>query len=134
MGTEAIVEFYLLENPSDSGVMRLACRVVEKAWQTGNRVWLLARDGPQGDALDELLWTFSQGSFVPHARRGEDSDAPVVVATEPPDPRDRFDVIVTLHSDPLDEPFHRLRIADIIGAGESEQQQARLRYQVYRDR
>ena len=60
------VDFYLLGEGADSRE-RIACRLAEKAWRLGNRVYVLAPDQAAAQALDELLWTFSQGSFVPHA-------------------------------------------------------------------
>ena len=126
------VDFYLLEMPSDHGVMKLACKVVEKAWETGCRVALVTRDEDQNEQLDDLLWTFSQESFIPHALQRDDADAPVVLSVSPPDQQDDFGVIVTLHPTPLTQSFHHLRIADIIGASEAEKREARLRYRYYR--
>lgn len=130
---QGAVDFYLLEQPSPAGAQKLACRVVEKAWRAGHRVVLLVRDESHCDALDDLLWTFSQGSFVPHARYRDEPTAPVVVCSSAPVDEPSFSAIVTLSPDPLGEAFHRLRIADIIGPGEVEKKQARLRYRYYRE-
>lgn len=126
------VDFYLLEKPSDNSVLRLTCKVVEKAWETGYRVVLLARDQTQCERLDDLLWTFSQGSFIPHALQHDDPDAPVILTHSPPTTPDHIAAVVSLHPQPLEEKFHSLRIADIIGAGEAEKHEARLRYRYYR--
>jgi DNA polymerase III subunit chi len=126
------VDFYLLEAPSDTGVLKLACKVVEKAWQTGCRVAVVARDDTQNEQLDDLLWTFSQASFIPHALQHDDGDTPVVLSTSPPEGQEDIGVVVTLHPAPLPETFHHLRIADIIGASDTEKREARLRYRYYR--
>ncbi len=127
------VDFYVLESPSEAAVDRLACRVVDKAYGAGHRVALLARDDAHGELLDDLLWTFSQGSFIPHALVRDDEQAPVLVHPGIPPGDIPVEVIVTLLDDPLDEAFHHLRIADIIGAGEERRRQARLRFRFYRE-
>ena len=60
------VDFYLLGAGHNSHAL-FACRLAEKVWRLGHRVYLLAADPPAANELDDLLWTFSQGSFVPHA-------------------------------------------------------------------
>lgn len=132
MSTDGI-DFYLLETGSDAAVDRLACRVVEKAYTAGHRIGLLARGDAHAEALDDLLWTYSQGSFVPHARGAPGVDAPVVIHPGQPPSETAWDVLVTLLDEPLGEAFHRLRIADIIGAGEEQRQLARRRFRYYRE-
>jgi DNA polymerase-3 subunit chi len=91
------VDFYLLGADGDSRE-RIACRLAEKAWRLGNRVYLLAPDKPAALELDELLWTFSQGSFVPHAVCTGDSDAeihPVLIGHNEP-PAVLQDVLISL--------------------------------------
>lgn len=90
----------------------------------------MGRDEQQCSQLDEQLWTFSQGSFIPH-ERGTDATAAKVRIAPSPALQD-IDVIVTLNRAPLDDAFHHLRIADIIGASETEKHEARERFKFYR--
>jgi DNA polymerase-3 subunit chi len=41
--------------------------LAEKAYNLGHRIYIHADSAAQAGGLDELLWTFRQGSFVPHA-------------------------------------------------------------------
>ena len=59
-------DFYILENRSPNGRFRLACRIVEKAYLKNNNIYLLTKNVEDSDILNDLLWTFSQSSFVPH--------------------------------------------------------------------
>ncbi len=127
------VDFYLLESAPGNAVDRLACRVVDKAYRAGHRTFLLARDDQHCRELDELLWSFSQGSFVPHALAEEDDRGPVVIAAAPPDAASDYQVVVTLAEQPLAKAFHHLRIADMIGASDADRQAARHRYRYYRE-
>jgi DNA polymerase-3 subunit chi len=62
----ARIDFYVLAGDGDNGRAQLACRLAEKAYQGGHRVYLHAASDDQANQLNELLWTFKQGSFVPH--------------------------------------------------------------------
>ncbi len=115
------VDFYLLNADGDS-TERIACRLAEKAWRLGNRVYLLAPDKPVAHELDELLWTFSQGSFVPHAVCANDSDAavhPVLIGHNEP-PAALHDVLISLAPE-VPAWFSRfMRIAELVGATEDD--------------
>jgi len=129
------VDFYLLDKRTDSREV-FACRLTEKAWKAGHRVFMLAPDKSSATALDELLWTFSQGSFVPHGlyRSPEDVDVhPVLVGhTEPPDAC--HDVLVSL-TDEVPAWFSRFaRVAELVAGDETRKAQARDRFRFYRER
>lgn len=129
------VDFYLLGAGRDSREL-IACRLVEKAWRLGHRVYLLAPDEPAAVELDELLWTFSQGSFVPHAVCRQESDAgqhPVLIGHAEP-PAALSDVLVSLARE-VPPWFSRFaRVAELVGADEAEKARARERFRFYRER
>jgi len=60
------IDFYVLPGQEPNGRLLLACRLAEKAYGLGHRVYLHAAASEQARQLDDLLWTFRQGSFVPH--------------------------------------------------------------------
>ncbi len=62
------VDFYVLPDAVPDGLLRLACRLTEKAWGVGHPVYLHAPSVAVAQRVDDLLWSFRQGSFVPHAR------------------------------------------------------------------
>jgi len=129
------VDFYLLDGGTDSRE-RFACRLTEKAWRLGNRVFLLAPDKPAALELDELLWTFSQGSFVPHAVCANDGDVdvhPVLIGhTEPPAALN--DVLISLAPE-VPSWFSRFaRVAELVGATEDDKARGRERFRFYRER
>ena len=129
------VDFYVLgsEAPAEA-VERTACRIAEKAFRAGHGVYLHVADEEAAGRLDELLWTFRAGSFVPHARwRGEgEPEEPVLVGRiEPPAGPD---VLVNLA--PAVPPFFSrfARVAEIVGGGEAQRAAARERFRWYRER
>jgi len=61
------VDFYVLDSAAPQARQRFACRLASKAYGLGHRVYVHADSGGEAQLLDELLWTFSDRSFVPHA-------------------------------------------------------------------
>ena len=62
------IDFYVLPDQRDNGRALLACRLADKAYNLGHTVYLLTASEAQAAALDDLLWTFRQDSFIPHER------------------------------------------------------------------
>ncbi|HEY3487166.1 MAG TPA: DNA polymerase III subunit chi [Gammaproteobacteria bacterium] len=58
------IDFYILQTSQNRELA--ACRLCEKAWQQGLHIYIQAASESQAVQLDELLWTFRDGSFVPH--------------------------------------------------------------------
>jgi len=69
------VDFYVLGEANDDAVLRTACRLTQKAWNQGLRIYVLASTDEQAARMDDLLWTFQQDSFVPHERWHGTSDS-----------------------------------------------------------
>lgn len=81
--------FYILEDEAANATAYFTCRLTEKAHGEGHRVFIHVADTAQAAALDDMLWQFRQGSFVPHATlealTTDDDLTPVVIGTgEPP--------------------------------------------------
>jgi DNA polymerase-3 subunit chi len=130
-----VVDFYVLEDVSPRARLRTACRVVEKAYLAGNTVLVWHTELEELKELDELLWTFGDGSFVPHeplASNGFEV-APVLLSmgTAPTFP---FDVLVNLASDVPPCAEAAQRVAEFIDGDPARRQAGRARFRVYKDR
>ncbi|MEZ5576592.1 MAG: DNA polymerase III subunit chi [Candidatus Competibacteraceae bacterium] len=80
------IDFYVLPDQKENGRALLACRLADKAYGLGHTVYLFTASEARAAALDDLLWTFRQDSFVPHERYplvGEEG-SPVLVGTAAP--------------------------------------------------
>ena len=60
------IDFYLPGAGARDNRFGLACRLADKAYHQGRRVYLHAASAEQARHLDRLLWTFRDQSFVPH--------------------------------------------------------------------
>lgn len=129
------VDFYVLTDERADAHLRFACRLTEQAHADGHQLFLCVADTNAGAQLDGLLWTFRQGSFVPHGRiadlDGDNDTTPVVIgSTEPPL---RFDDVLINLSDDVPGFFSRFqRSVEIVTP--ANRQAARARYRFYQDR
>ena len=133
------IDFYVTRNADAGNPDLLVCRFVEKAFHHGHETYILTVDAQQTARLDEMLWTFSPGSFVPHRLSpcehdpAEDPRPVVLIGHEEP-PAVCHDILVSLRPE-VPGCFSRFqRVAEFVGAAEEEKQQARVRFRFYRDR
>ena len=73
------VEFVKQERPEKA---RLICELAEEYYLRGERVLALVEDDNQGVTLDQFMWTWKKGSFLPHVYDNgtvECLDEPVVI-------------------------------------------------------
>lgn len=128
------VDFYLLDDPAPDAVALLACRLAEKAFQHGHSIFIQAESEQQAQALDTLLWTFRQGSFLPHARHSEaESEAAPILIGHGAEARTDARMLINLSAGiPAFYPRFE-RVAELVGAGDAARQQARDRFRVYRE-
>ena len=132
------VDFYILDSDSDDARLRLACRIVDKANEADQHVFINAASDIDAQKLDELLWTFSQGSFIPHriVREGADtvSAEPVIIGLNRSPLGERWDLMINLAAD-VPEFFSRYRrVAEVVDGNAARRAQSRERYRFYRDR
>jgi DNA polymerase IIIc chi subunit len=127
------VDFYVLGEPGDAGVLRVACRVTEKAWSQGLTVFVLARSAEQAAAFDDLLWTWRQDSFVPHERwdGAGTAGARVTIGATASPPRIP-DLLVNLGAAVPAWFRECTRIAEVVGADDGPKADGRRRYREYR--
>ena len=131
------VDFYILNSPTPKQRFTFACRLVEKAYLRGLRVVVLSASAADAKALDDLLWTFNDQSFVPHRLcRDEEpmnaEEAPVHLSTAL-DAASAADVLVNL-SDRLPTGLERFaRIAEIIDGDPERRRLGRERFKTYRE-
>ena len=88
------IDFYILPTAGESAREQLACRLAEKAWRLGHRVYIHTDHESQGRRLEQLLWNFRPDAFVPH-ECGCANPAPVCIAWGA-DPGDHHEVLILL--------------------------------------
>lgn len=129
------IDFYLLGAPDPRARLATACRLAEKAFDQGLRVAVRTASPAETVELDDLLWTFSDRSFVPHAVWPADpavaNATPVLIASGTL-PETHRDVLINLGAESPADALGFARICEIVGADEAAKRQARVRWRSYR--
>ena len=128
------VEFYVLQGADETDRLKFACRIAAKAFHQGMQVYLQTENSVQEQNLDELLWTYSASSFLPHKvfRDGEKIDVPILIGdVDPPDSWNQF--LISLTDQVPAQAYRFKRIADLIGDDEKQKQVGRDRFRTYRN-
>jgi len=128
----AQVDFYVLDRVDEQARNTLACKLAEKAWRLENTIHIHTMTREDAEHLDKLLWTFRDGSFVPHELIGGDTGAPITIGfgAASVEPRD---LLITLCDEipAFAESFPR--VAELVSSDENSRAKSRQRYKTYRD-
>jgi DNA polymerase-3 subunit chi len=130
------VDFYPLGEPDRRARLVTACRLAEKAYDQGLRVAVRTASAAETAEFDELLWTFSDRSFVPHVVWPTEPDVvaatPVVVGSSSL-PASHRDVLINLAPDAPADFSAYARICEVVGGDEDAKKAGRHRWRTYRD-
>jgi len=129
------VDFYVSPNQAGDAELQLACRIADKAWQQEHRVYIRAATTDQARALDDLLWVFRDGAFLPHCldSAAEAGETPVLIGCDNP-PASLPEVMINLGHE-VPGFFSRFeRVVEIVAGDEASRDLARQRFRFYRDR
>jgi DNA polymerase III subunit chi len=133
--SETRVDFYVMESTVPRDRLRTACRVVEKAYLAGHTVLVWHTQLDELREFDELLWTFADGTFIPHEAITPTgfSSAPVLL-TSGVTPPEGFDVLVNLAPDIPECLGSARRVAEFIDGDAERRQAGRARFRAYKER
>ena len=131
----ARVDFYILNQAGQHSRQTFACRLAEKVYKLDKTVHIHTRGRDDADRLDELLWTFRDGSFVPHERidrNAAHSASPITIGCDD-DPVEPRDLLINLCDEipPFAESFPR--VAELVTSDDDSKQLGRRRFVAYRD-
>jgi DNA polymerase-3 subunit chi len=129
------IDFYIMPDPSSEASHILACRICEKAFRNGHRIFIQLDTLEKCQEMGETLWAFSSASFLPHQTIDEPA-SPLTRVILGYDNRtlDEHDVLINLNSDvpPFFSQFNR--VIEIIAPDPEAKNQGRQRYRFYKDR
>jgi DNA polymerase III subunit chi len=131
----AQVDFYVLPGSEERSRLKLACRLAERGYLAGQRVFVWLDEPALLERFDELLWTFTDRSFVPHelySEAGQWQDTAVLLSCSA-QPHQRFELLVNLGEAIPSAAAHADRIAELVDADEQRRRSGRNRFRQYRD-
>ncbi|MCB1777213.1 MAG: DNA polymerase III subunit chi [Candidatus Competibacteraceae bacterium] len=129
------IDFYVLPDHKENGRALLACRLTDKAYRLGHAVYLFTTSELQAAALDDLLWTFRQDSFVPHERYPAASEdaSPVLIGAAPPVEVNAQVLINCTEALPMGFE-HYERVVELVDSTAEVLAKSRERFRQYRER
>ncbi len=127
------VTFYILNSESLYDRYLFACKLIEKAYSTGKFCYVLLDNFEQCQDLDDMLWTFRAGSFVPHqlfTGTAPEITSQVLIGTEST-PTEWQNVVFNLSSQLPQAWQQSIRVLEILDNSETTKVTARERYRTY---
>lgn len=129
------VDFYVLRAAGDLARQQFACRLAEKAYRLQHKVHIHTANLEEARRVDELLWTFRDGSFVPHQlvqATDDEPDAPVTIGCKS-DLSPDCELIINLGSSIPAAVSSTGRVAEIVSADDDCKAVSRNRFVEYRN-
>ncbi len=129
------IDFYILSQSGESERTAFACRLAEKAYRLANTVHIHTASQAEAARLDDLLWTFRDGSFVPHELLDTDvegAESPVTIGCVGNVEGGR-DLLINLSDDIPEFAGSFARVAELVSADEQCRQVSRRRFAAYRE-
>ena len=129
------IDFYILNDTQPGALPLFTCRLAEKAYRQGHQVYIHTDSERQLTQLDELLWTFRAGSFLPHAVNAGDSpgEQPILLGRDR-EPEGPGDVLLNLAAGVPGFFSSFNRVAELVGGDDEQLAAARERYRFYKER
>ena len=131
----ARVDFYILAATGEPSRHKFACRLAEKAYRLKHTVHIHTANRQQAEVLDELLWTFRDGSFVPHEvlnMPGHPASAPVTIGFDETGIGNQ-DLLINLTDEIPEMAASFPRVAELVTSDEQSRQLSRKRFVRYRE-
>jgi DNA polymerase III subunit chi len=127
------ISFYVLATESTQERHLFACKLIEKAYRSGSFPYVLTDSPEQSQVIDNLLWTFRAGSFIPHqvynGNQPEIENTVLIGSNNPP--KNWLKTIINLSSQ-LPQDFQQAeRILEILDNSEVTKAWGRQRYRQY---
>jgi DNA polymerase-3 subunit chi len=127
------VSFYVLATQDQQQRQDFACKLIEKIYRSGYFPYVLTDSAEQAEQIDNALWTFRAGSFIPHQiYRGEIPafTGTILIGSENiPDGWQKIVVNLSSLYPPTTAPTER--ILEILDNSEECKQAGRQRYRHY---
>jgi|TARA_Y100000310_G_scaffold286082_1_gene309983 DNA polymerase-3 subunit chi len=125
------VDFYQID--SDETALYFACRLIERIYRQGLKVYVHAESKQQAQQLDDLLWTFRADRFIPHSIHGDSKVAPIQIGYDQ-DPDCDKEVLVNLGAT-VPSFFSQFdRVTEVVPKDEGKREATRNNYKFYQER
>lgn len=126
------IDFYLLTEPSFEATLRPLCHLVEQHYQPDARIYIHTPSRTITQQLDDLLWTFHDISFLPHASIDNNpNDVPILLG-DANTANPSGNLLINLTSTVPNFYANFKKILEIVPSEDLAKAEARKRYKFYK--
>jgi DNA polymerase-3 subunit chi len=127
------ISFYILPTQSVQDRYLFACKLIEKTYRNHYFCYVLTDTSEQSQLMDDMLWVFRPGSFIPHQVYSGELPAienTILIGSNNP-PENWLKTVVNLSSQ-IPQDFQQAeRILEILDNSEETKAWGRQRYRQY---
>ena len=126
------IDFYKLNSQNRTAINRFCCQLADKVVKMGNPVFVRTKDETETRIMDDIMWTFSDSSFLPHAIQddAEDTDTPVIIGHNASALKGFL--LINLSDEFPENTLNYERVAEIISDAPENLLKGRARYSAYK--
>lgn len=126
------VDFYVLGDGALTAE-QLACRLALMAWEQGHTIAVLVETADLASQLDDLMWDYPAGRFLPHSAEPGQSQAPVIIGNSDMQIPGGSEVIINLTRTAITEPERFKRLLEIVPGNTAQRTASRHKFRSYRE-
>lgn len=126
------IDFYLL-GESSPGADKLTCRLALMALERKQKIFIITPTDIAGEKLDELMWVYPEGRFIPHARSADPDSAKAPVNIGTLSGLKQADVLINLCREAVPQPERFSRVLEIVPFADNEKEASRVKFRTYRN-
>ncbi|MFT4862476.1 MAG: DNA polymerase-3 subunit chi [Pseudohongiellaceae bacterium] len=130
----AQINFYALAEDKIGNVderLTLVCRIADKAYGLGHRIYIFAASEAQALRLDSLLWDFKASSFLPHELSADTDQSKICISHVEPGPL-FTEVVINLSEKAITSPARLVRLNELVGPDNASLQAGREHFRTYK--
>ena len=125
-------DFYVLQQPS-ADVSRVTCDLALTMWERNQQVFIVTQTETAGKQLDELMWRYPEGRFLPHALTGGTEAGKAMVNIGTLSALNPVDVVINLCPEVIPQPERFKRILEIVPFADEDRIASREKFRAYRE-
>jgi len=131
----AKVDFYILPEKTREGVYGFICRLLDKAYQQKNTVYVHMSTESDAKAFSDLLWTFRDEAFIPHNLVTETAviQPPIIIGFDDKDPAKQHDILFNITAE-IPKFYNQFkRVIEIVQNDAQAKDICRKKFRQYKD-
>ena len=126
------VDFYVLTTAAtDPG--KVACTLALTMLERNQRVFIVTESETAAGRLDELMWQYPEGRFLPHACAGSTGAGKAMVNIGTLSVLKPVDVVINLCPETIPQPERFRRILEIVPYADEGRIASRVKFRAYRE-